>query len=202
MLLDAMLNEDYGTLERGLGDPRSNTAETSQSQRQPQKHDGYGHASSRTIVTKGEIASGLPRLRSGQSSQMIEDTQSQEQQMSSPFVASSPAGFGRHLPNSAAKRPRLDPIESSQATQIGSKRLKRNPASLEVRKTPKRPESSGTQVTEPEPAHEVRVSLPSGSREGSVIGANAPAPGKAQSSRRQTRKGSKADRYSERFNRG
>jgi hypothetical protein len=138
-------------------------------------------------------------LRSGVSSQVIQETQSQEQRASTPNVeSSSPAGPPKHLPNSAIKRPRVDPIEATQSTQSNSKRLRRTPANLEV-SVPKRPMSSSTQITEPETTRGNRVSLPRGSRKGSVIGANAPTPGKAQGGRK-SRKNSKSDKYSQRFN--
>ena len=201
---DAMLLEDFEDIENMIAVSQIDAVEIPQSQRQTQKYHGYGHASSRTIVTKSGTTPGVRRLRTTLSSQVIEDSQSQEQRLSTPKkIPSSPAGVAKHLPNSAAKRPRLDPIESTQSTQstqTTSKRLKRTPANLEVRKTPKRPDSSGTQVTEPDSTRADPVKLPSGSRKGSVIGANAPAPGKAQGSRRQTRKGSKTDRYAQRFN--
>jgi hypothetical protein len=73
------------------------------------------------------------------------------------------------------------------------------PADLEVRTTSNRPTSSGTQITEPESARPTRVSLPSGSRKESVIGANAPAPGKKRGGRKTSKKGSKSERYAERF---
>lgn len=129
------------------------------------------------------------RLRSGLSLQGIEETQTQEQRPSTPIMSSSPGG-PRNLANSGLKRPRMDPIEAPATSQPTSKRLQRTTANLEVK--PPSSTSARSQIAEPG----VR---PSGIRKGSVIGANAPAPGKARGGRKTTRKGNKSDRYAERF---
>jgi predicted RNase H-like nuclease (RuvC/YqgF family) len=203
---EGMLLEAFEGIESTLRDTRVEAVrqqtDRPQSQQSSQKQQGYGGTASRTIVVNGRTETGRHQLRSGMSSQVIPDSQSQEQRLSTPNLAfSSPPGAGvtKHLPNSTAKRPRLDTIEAAIPSQTNSKKLKRTPANLDIRKTPgKRPVSSGTQATDSGRAN--RVGLPSGSRKGSVIGANAPAPGKAQGRTRASRKGSKSNRYAERFN--
>lgn len=146
--------------------------------------------SSRTVVAHQGTRLGSRRLQSKTSTQFIEGTQSQERP-STPMASSSPAGPLKHLPNSGVKRPRLDSMEATP------KRLKRAPADLEVRTTSNRPTSSGTQIIEPESARPTRISLPSGSPKGSVTGAHAPASKKRGG--RKTSKGTKSERYAERF---
>jgi chromosome segregation ATPase len=200
---DSMLLEDFEAMEgmidsaAGLLDQR---AAASLSQLQSQKRTGYGHVSSRTVIKNSGTGSESRQVRTRLQSPVIEETQSQEQRPSGPDVPpSSPAGPMKHLPNSAIKRPRLDPIEATQSTQESGKRLKRTPANLDVATASKRPMSSSTQITDPDSARPTSVSLPSGSRKGSVIGANAPAPGRTRVSRKTSRKGSKSNRYAERF---
>jgi predicted RNase H-like nuclease (RuvC/YqgF family) len=203
---EGMLLEAFEGIESTLRESRVETVRQQTDRPQPQqssqKQQGYGRTASRTIVVNGTAETGRHQLRSGMSSQVIPDSQSQEQRLPTPNLAlSSPAGAGvtKHLPNSTAKRPRLDSIEVVIPSKTNRKKLKRTPANLDVRKTPgKRPMSSGTQATDSGCAN--KVSLPSGSRKGSVIGANAPIPGNTQGRTRASRKGSKSDRYAERFN--
>lgn len=202
---DAMLLEHFEAMEgmiedRQVVESSGQKSDLCPSRRQSQKHVGYGQASSRTVFARDGNVSDSRRLRSTLSSQVIEETQSQEKRLSSPeIMPSSPAGPAKHLPNSAVKRPRFDPIEATPSTRTSSKRLKRTPENLEVRKTPKQPMSVSTQLTESDLARANRVRLPSGSRKGSVIGAHAPAHGKAQGSHKRSRKSSKSNRYAERF---
>lgn len=198
---DAMLLEDFEGIK---SNPKKVDADSSQQETGPQqpqssqRHQGYGRTSLRTIVDKSGTETGRHRTRSGLSSQAIETSQSQQRVSTPNAMASSPPGVAKHLPNSAAKRPSIDTTEVAPSTQMNNKRLKRTPANLEIRNTPsKRPMPPGTR--EPERGRTNRVSLPTGSRKGSVIAANAPAPGKALGSKRASRKRSKSDRYAERF---
>lgn len=200
---DSMLLEDFEAMEGMIESPAGlldQKAVTSLSQLQSQKRAGYGHVSSRTIIRNSGTGWESRQVRTRLQSPVIEETQTQEQPPSSPNMEpSSPAGPMKHLPNSAIKRPRLDPIEATPSTQENGKRLKRTPANLDVATASKRPMSSSTQITDPDSARPTGVSLPSGSRKGSVIGANAPAPGRTRVSRKTSRKGSKSNRYAERF---
>ena len=200
---DSMLLEDFEAMEGMIESPAGlldQKAVTSLSQLQSEKRVGYGHVSSRTIIRNSGTGWESRQVRTRLQSPVIEETQTQEQPPSSPNMEpSSPAGPMKHLPNSAIKRPRLDPIEATPSTQENGKRLKRTPANLDVATASKRPMSSSTQITDPDSARPTGVSLPSGSRKGSVIGANAPAPGRTRVSRKTSRKGSKSNRYAERF---
>ena len=200
---DSMLLEDFEIME-GMIEPPAGVldqkAAASLSQLQSQKRAGYGHVSSRKITKISSTGSESRQVRTDLESQVIEETQIQEQRPSSPnMVPSSPAGPMKHLPNSAIKRPRLDPIEATPSTQGSGKRLRRTPANLDIAAASKRPMSSSTQITDPDSPRPTSVVLPSGGRKGSVIGANAPAPGKTRVSRKTSRKGSKSNRYTERF---
>ena len=96
----------------------------------------------------------------------------------------------RHQPNSAAKR-RVEPEMEDNASQENSKRLKRRPANLEVKKpqpsTPKQGEQTPSRGT---------ISYRKSS---SIVSTNAPAPGKSQKASKPARKGSRHDRYAARF---
>jgi hypothetical protein len=113
------------------------------------------------------------------------------------MMSSSPPGAAkeRYQPNSAAKR-RVEPEPTLSTGRSTNKRLKRMPGNLEVRKSAKESDKStspGSEATTPS-GHDV----PSGSRKGSIIGTAAPAPGKSQRAKN-TRTGSRRDRYSARF---
>jgi DNA repair exonuclease SbcCD ATPase subunit len=199
---ESMLLEQFEAAEELLLESQvGQETETPLSQRQSHENTTQGVdmrsrrlRNSLSSQTLEDVPPGPWRLRSGISSQVIEESQFQVQQPSTPILASSSPAGPRNLPNSGIKRPRLDPIEATLATQP-TKRLKRTPANLEV-KTTRPPSSASTQSAEPE--RPAQASLPTGSRKGSVIGANAPAPGKAVG-RKTTRNGSRNDRYAERF---
>ncbi|KAI1608765.1 hypothetical protein EDD36DRAFT_447723 [Exophiala viscosa] len=98
----------------------------------------------------------------------------------------------RYLPNSAAKR-KLDHDDVSKATQDTPKKMKRNPANLEVKG---RREPSGKSQT----AGQTSPPVTSGFRKGgSVNGTNATAIAKSQRSSRAGRKSSRQDKYAARF---
>ena len=174
---DAMLLEGFEGIESLLEDSDADNApryvEIPHSRRQSHKHHGYGHPSSRTMVTKNGTGPVFPNQRSGKSSQVTEKIPTQEPRLSSPSrLLSSPAGLMKHLPNSAVKRLRLDHIEAISSTQASSKRLKRTPANLKIGKSLQQPSmSSSTQITEPDLGRASRVGLGNGSRKGNVVGA-------------------------------
>ncbi|KAL2421551.1 hypothetical protein ABEF95_005153 [Exophiala dermatitidis] len=98
----------------------------------------------------------------------------------------------RYPPNSAAKR-KVDNDDNKDAQQEQSRRLKRRPANLEIR-----PPCSSAPKT---PAGEEN---PSGvtlnyRKSSSVVGTNAPAPGRGQRSSKAARRGSRQDKYNNRF---
>ncbi|KIW94825.1 uncharacterized protein Z519_04803 [Cladophialophora bantiana CBS 173.52] len=104
----------------------------------------------------------------------------------------------RYQPNSAAKR-RMDPDNvEDKASPENSKRLKRRPANLEARKPPpitpkQRVEKSSSRAT---------VGFRKDSTAGgtnSVVGTNAPGPGKSQRTSKPARRGSRQDKYATRF---
>ncbi|KAK7896976.1 hypothetical protein LTR67_004864 [Exophiala xenobiotica] len=107
---------------------------------------------------------------------------------STPFVARE-----RYQPNSAAKR-RIERDDTSAASEGVSKRFKRTPANLEV-KVPNTP-SAKTRSGDQTPSTRLKTSLRQGS---SVVGTNAPAPGKNQRNPKSQRKGSRQDKYANRF---
>jgi hypothetical protein len=97
----------------------------------------------------------------------------------------------QHQPNSAVKR-RIEPEAEKNAPQENTKRLKRRPPNHEVTTPQHRTSTQPAQPTSPRGSGRWRKSS-------SVVGTNAPAPGKSQRSSRPTRKGSRQDRYSSRF---
>ncbi len=99
----------------------------------------------------------------------------------------------RYQPNSAAKR-RIERDDTSAGSASVAKRLKRTPANLEV-KVPSTP-SAKTQPGDQTPSTRLKSSLRHGS---SVVGTNAPAPGKNQRNPKGQRKGSRQDKYANRF---
>ncbi len=97
----------------------------------------------------------------------------------------------QYQPNSAAKR-RMEPDAENDASQETTKKLKRRPANMEVRALqPRTPTQTAGQTP----------SRGSGSwrKSSTVVGTNAPAPGKSQRSSKSARKGSKQDVYTSRF---
>lgn len=93
----------------------------------------------------------------------------------------------KHRPNSAVKRK----MEQSEASQ-SSKQLKRTPANLEI-SVPRHSQSTKQKGEKSPPKKIVTF------RRSSVVGTNAPAPGKAQKTSNPPRKGSRQERYSNRF---
>ena len=133
------------------------------------------------------------RLRSGSqgparvpSTLLGPDSQPQRIRASTPSIRREP-----HLPNSAAKR-RMEPENEDDVSQENPKKLKRRPANLDVR---------APQIRTPKQASDQALSRrPTSWRKSStVVGTNAPAPGKSQRSSKPARKGSKRDKFAARF---
>lgn len=98
----------------------------------------------------------------------------------------------RYQPNSAAKR-RVEQEDDEETSQETFRRLKRTPANMEVKSPRQSPSRQQAQGKIPQ-----RITL-SFRKSSSVVGTNAPAPGKSQRSSRPARKGSRKDKYSSRF---
>lgn len=98
----------------------------------------------------------------------------------------------RYQPNSAAKR-RVEHNEDMNEHEGQSRRLKRRPANLDIR-----PPRSPTQKspTGDQGASRATVGFRKSS---SVVGTNAPAPGKSQRTSKPARRGSRQDKYTTRF---
>lgn len=109
---------------------------------------------------------------------------------------STPAVRERHQPNSAAKR-RVELEDDRDISQEHSKRLKRTPANLEARSS--RGSTPGS--TPAKPTGEQNALRPTDviRKSSSIVGTNAPVPGKSQRASKGTRKGSRQDKYSNRF---
>ena len=107
-----------------------------------------------------------------------------------------------HLPNSAAKR-RLETDDASMpsSSRDYSKRLKRDLSALEVPPTSKKTLVFGQGPSTTNTNRLNHPSMPTNSRRGSIIGANAPAPGGGQQAIKKSRKSLKNDQYSARFGR-
>jgi len=93
----------------------------------------------------------------------------------------------KHQPNSAAKR-KIGQMEDHQPL----KPLKRTPANLEVR-------GPGTSKANSEIYEQTPSKKTVTFRRSSVVGTNAPAPGKGQKPSKSSRRGSRQERYSSRF---
>jgi hypothetical protein len=129
------------------------------------------------------------RLRSESHSKRKRTTASPESRPETPRNRESTplAARERYQPNSAAKRK----IEQSEDRQP-SKQLKRTPANLEVNIP--RGSQSNSRKNDQTPSRK----LPTFSRS-SVVGTNAPAPGKGQKTSKPARRGSRQEKYSSRF---
>jgi hypothetical protein len=113
------------------------------------------------------------------------DSQHEHKRASTPGVRRE-----QYQPNSAAKR-RMEPENEDYASQENPKRLKRRPANLEVR---------APQDRTPKQAEQTPSRGPGSWRKSStIVGTNAPAPGKSQRSAKPARKGSQRDRFATRF---
>ncbi|KAJ9614179.1 hypothetical protein H2200_002315 [Cladophialophora chaetospira] len=158
-----------------------------------QGHPGEPAGAIRGIVTprNGTGSTQLPsplRLRSG--SQLRRNAGTPEPSTLGRNRASTPAiRREQHQPNSAAKR-RIDPAADDTASQENTKKLKRRPENLGVRSAQPR---NLAQSSEQTPAHG-----PASWRK-SVVGTNAPTPGKSQRTPKAGRKGSRQDKYASRF---
>lgn len=101
----------------------------------------------------------------------------------------------RHRPNSAVKR-RGEYQDEVETPQGPSKRLKRTPANLEVKAT-----RNTSPKTQPGDQGSGRLTI-SFRKSSTVVGTNAPAPGKGQRTSKPARRGSRQDRYTNRFSAG
>ena len=106
--------------------------------------------------------------------------------------ASTPAVMReRHQPNSAAKRS-MEPEADENVSKVNPKKLKRKPTNLEVKKPQLPAPKQGADQKPPQGTTSYRKSS-------SIVGTNAPAPGKSQRISKAVRKGSRQDRYAARF---
>ncbi|OQV08369.1 hypothetical protein CLAIMM_12656 [Cladophialophora immunda] len=103
----------------------------------------------------------------------------------------------RYQPNSAAKR-RMEPEnDEDKIPPENPKRLKRTTANLEARKPP--PASPKQRVDKSSSRGAISFRKSSNGRGSSIVGTNAPGPGKSQRSAKPARKGSRQDKYATRF---
>ena len=140
------------------------------------------------------------RLRSGCSGPTKSTPLGQRPESTLNIQASPRGGVSRerHLPNSAAKR-RLESEESHSSPQMSTlKRLKRNSSALDVKKPAKQTPAS-FDYARAASARSTKPSEPSGGRKGSIVGTNAPAPGRSQKVLEKPRKNSKVNKYESRF---
>ncbi|EXJ93007.1 hypothetical protein A1O3_01563 [Capronia epimyces CBS 606.96] len=98
----------------------------------------------------------------------------------------------RYQPNSAAKR-RVERDEVNDENDGQPRRLKRRPANLDIR-----PPRASTQKPQTGDQAASRVTQ-TFRKSSSVVGTNAPAPGKSQRASRPARRGSRQDKYTTRF---
>lgn len=148
-------------------------------------------------ISSSQIKSGQEhsprRLRSGsrglgrQATRSVEpDYQYQRTRASTPIVRRE-----QYQPNSAAKR-RMEPEIEEDGSQENLRKLKRRPANMEI-KTPQF-------VVPKQPAKQTPSrGTVSFRKSSSIVGTDAPAPGKSQRSTKLARKGSRQDRYATRF---
>ncbi|EXJ54123.1 hypothetical protein A1O7_09460 [Cladophialophora yegresii CBS 114405] len=133
------------------------------------------------------------RLRSGSQGQRQRPTATPEPSMEHRRNRASTPAVRReqHQPNSAAKR-RMEPEGEKNALQENTRRLKRSPANLDVTSPQHRASTQAAQPTASRGSGRWRKSS-------SIVGTNAPAPGRSQRPSKQARKGSRQDRYTSRF---
>lgn len=137
-----------------------------------------------------EIAKAKPqRLKSESQTQQRQTTASPERRPETPRDRESTPSIARekYQPNSAAKR-KIGQSEDHQP----QKQLKRTPANLEVR-------IPGTSQNNSQKDDQTPSRKTVTFRRSSVVGTNAPVPGKAQKPSKPARKGSRQERYSSRF---
>ncbi|OAP55966.1 hypothetical protein AYL99_10118 [Fonsecaea erecta] len=104
----------------------------------------------------------------------------------------------RHRPNSTAKRRSEPENDADRVSPKNPKRLKRTAANLEAKKSqPAMPKSENGEKSSSRGA--ATFSKSGGGRGNSVVGTNAPGPGKIQRSTKPARKGSRRDKYTTRF---
>ena len=142
------------------------------------------------------------RLRSAKQPRERKDTpisHDSQAELSQGATTPMPNSRERHLPNSAAKR--RGELEEEVPDSQAQKRLKRNPANLEVRRTNKHTSTPWAGETSDVESSRARSDIPIGVHiGGSIVGTNAPTPGRGQKAVKLVRRGSKQERWSTRFN--
>lgn len=202
-----VVDQEAGETERMQERPPSSSYESQSDQMlldqvSQGENDGLDQLPSTTTpkfaMPSSQIISGQEqsprRLRSGsrglgrQATRSVEpDYPHQRTRVSTPTVRRE-----QYQPNSAAKR-RIEPDVEEEISQENPRKLKRRPANMEIKKpqvvVPKQPEKQTPS----------RGMVSFRKTSNSIVGTNAPAPGKSQRSSKPARKGSRQDRYTTRF---
>ncbi|EXJ90867.1 hypothetical protein A1O1_03972 [Capronia coronata CBS 617.96] len=193
-LNDQMLLDQVTHRESQAGDFQSHLSESEEDQNGDNGANSDQHHSvlwGRTLSKSGRSPKGLrsgPQTRTRDSTPFPDPTPELR-----PHRESTPAVMReRYQPNSAAKR-RVEHDDERDVHQEQSRRLKRRPANLEIR-----PPRASTPKSQGGDQAASRVTL-SFRKSSSVIGTNAPAPGKSQRTSNPARRGSRQDKYSNRF---